>query len=78
MSEHDVAKVTARLSRIADRRYYNMFVTRLVPDRFRILNILDRLALKFLGPLGGVVAGRVVLVGLLEKDSHATPINGAS
>ena len=78
MSEHDVAKVTARLSRIANRRYYNMFVTRLVPDRFRILNILDRLALKFLGPLGGVVAGRVVLVGLLEKDSHATPINGAS
>jgi ubiquinone/menaquinone biosynthesis C-methylase UbiE len=68
MSERDVAEVTARMSHVQDRRYYNAIVTRLVPDRFRILNILDRIMLMCLGPLGRIMAGRVVLVGILGKS----------
>jgi ubiquinone/menaquinone biosynthesis C-methylase UbiE len=71
LSERDVAKVTARLSRIRDRQYYNMIVTRLVPDKFRILNKLDRIGLMLLGPFGNIVAGRVVLVGTIGTKSRS-------
>lgn len=70
MSERDVANVTARMSSVRDRRFYNAIVTRLVPDRFRIINILDRIMLMCLGPLGGIMAGRMVLVGILDKISR--------
>jgi len=67
MSESDIAHVTARLSHIQSRRFYNLVVTRLVPDRLTAIEKLDRIALILLGPLGRFFAGRIVLVGTLRS-----------
>jgi ubiquinone/menaquinone biosynthesis C-methylase UbiE len=67
MSERDVAEVTSRLSDIQSRKFYNMVVTRLLPDKFPTIEKLDRIALMILGPLGRFVAGRVVLIGTVRK-----------
>ena len=68
MSESDVAQVTAKLSDIQYRRYFNFVVTRLIPDKSAVLSKLDRIALIVLGPIGYYIAGRVVLVGSLNKS----------
>jgi ubiquinone/menaquinone biosynthesis C-methylase UbiE len=68
MSEHDVAQVTAQLSRVQSRRFYNLLVTRLLPDTSNTIEKLDRIALMILGPLGSFLAGRVLLVGSLKKS----------
>jgi ubiquinone/menaquinone biosynthesis C-methylase UbiE len=47
--------------------YFGMVQGRLFPSRMVRLSQMDRLALKVLGPLGAVFAGRVVLVGSLRK-----------
>ena len=67
MSERDVAEVTSRLSDIRSRKFYNMVVTRLLPDKFPTIEKLDRVALMILGPLGRFVAGRVVLIVAFRK-----------
>jgi hypothetical protein len=67
MSERDVAEVTARLSDVRSKKFYNMVVTRLLPDKFPTIEKLDRIALMMLGPLGRFVAGRAVLVGVVRK-----------
>jgi ubiquinone/menaquinone biosynthesis C-methylase UbiE len=66
MSEHDIALVTSRFSSLEKRKYFNWIVTRLIPDKFPILNKLDRVGLVLLGPLGRFLAGRIVLVGRLK------------
>jgi ubiquinone/menaquinone biosynthesis C-methylase UbiE len=69
MNERDIAQVKAFVGEVAYRKYFNFFVTRIIPDRFRLLNQLDRLSLVVLGPLGYFVAGRIALVGRVQKPA---------
>ena len=68
MSEQDVARVTTRLSHVHIRNFYNMAVTRMLPDTFTtVAKLKFRIALMILGPLGRFGGGRIVLVGTLRK-----------
>ena len=67
MSEGDIAQVSSRLSSVQCKKFYNMVVTRLIPDTFTPTAKLDRIALTILGSIGRFVAGRIVLVGTLRK-----------
>jgi ubiquinone/menaquinone biosynthesis C-methylase UbiE len=70
MTEMDVAQVKSHLGTLQYRKYFNFLVTRVVPDRFRNLNKLDRIALRLLGPLGYFCAGRIVFVGRLPERAN--------
>ena len=65
MTEIDVAQVKSHVGTLQHRKYFNFLVTRIVPDKFRSLNKLDRIALRLLGPLGYFCAGRIVFAGRL-------------
>lgn len=52
---------------VTQRAYYNFLVTRLIPDRWDFTAKLDRLFLSVVGPLGALLAGRVLLVGVRKK-----------
>ena len=67
MSEQDVAQVTARLSHVRIRAFYNMIVTRLLPEKSSAIAKMDRIVLMMLGPLGKFSGGRIVVVGYLER-----------
>jgi ubiquinone/menaquinone biosynthesis C-methylase UbiE len=66
LTERDMRLIAAPLV-VDDRRYFNFLVTRLVPDRWDFTAKLDRIALKLLGPLGRLLAGRVLLTGAVWK-----------
>jgi ubiquinone/menaquinone biosynthesis C-methylase UbiE len=70
MTERDVAEVRSHFGTLQYCKYFNFLVTRIVPDRFRSLNKLDRIALKLLGPLGYFLAGRIVFVGRLQERAN--------
>jgi hypothetical protein len=54
------------------RKYFNFIVTRLISDRHSVASRADRLFLSVLGPPGKYLAGRVVIIGTLQKQE--TPI----
>ena len=60
MTEVDIALTMSHV-RPETVRYYNMIVTRLLPERWRLINMMDRLLLIALGPLGRLLAGRIVI-----------------
>ena len=66
LTETDVQIITENL-RVTVRKYFNFIVTRLISDRHTTASKADRLFLSALGPLGKYLAGRVVIVGTLQK-----------
>lgn len=62
LTEVDMREITDNLH-VESKRYFNAVVTRLVPDSYSFLNRLDRIMLSCLGFLGGLIAGRVLVVG---------------
>lgn len=71
MTERDVAEVKSHMLDFRYNKYFNFFVTRVVPDNYRNLNKLDRAILMMLGPLGHFFAGRISFVGCLQKQARA-------
>ena len=67
LTETDVQIITENL-RIVARKYFNFIVTRLISDRHSFASMVDRLFLCVLGPLGKYLAGRVVIIGTLQKQ----------
>jgi ubiquinone/menaquinone biosynthesis C-methylase UbiE len=61
MTETDIDMTVAHARQVQRVRYYNMIVTRLLPDRLPLASKIDRLLLMALGPLGRFLAGRVVI-----------------
>ncbi len=67
LTERDVDSITASLQPVRFRKYFNFLVTRIVPDRFEGLSKLDRCLLAVAGPLGRVLAGRVLFSAKVAK-----------
>lgn len=66
MTEADVAQVVAPLN-IMQRKFFCFIVQRVIPDRWTLLNKLDRLVLSLLGGVGKYLAGRILVVGRLRS-----------
>jgi ubiquinone/menaquinone biosynthesis C-methylase UbiE len=47
--------------------WFHAIINRLVPDRFENIEKCDRITLKLLGPIGSILAGRVILTGQILK-----------
>jgi ubiquinone/menaquinone biosynthesis C-methylase UbiE len=60
-------KLIARSLRVLHLDWFHATINRLVPDRFENIEKCDRIALKILGPIGSILAGRVVLSGHILK-----------
>jgi ubiquinone/menaquinone biosynthesis C-methylase UbiE len=68
LDEHEVALLQEWLKDFR-ARYYNLFIGRLIPDRFDLLARLDRATLAVLGPLGRLCGARVVMSGFVRKSA---------
>jgi ubiquinone/menaquinone biosynthesis C-methylase UbiE len=68
MSEADIATVKAHLSAITYRKYFNFLVTRILPEKHVLISKIDRLLLILAGPLGRILAGRIVFAGRVGKS----------
>lgn len=67
LSEKDISIIESALHGSVRKSYFNFIVTRLIPDRFTVLNRLDRVAILMTGPLARFLGGRVVIVGHFKK-----------
>ena len=67
LSEHDMKEVLRPFTKITSRQYFSLFVTRIFPDKFKLLSQIDRLLMSILRPLGPWLAGRILLVGTIRK-----------
>lgn len=67
LTEKDVDAITASLQPVAFRKYFNFLVTRIVPDRSDRLSMLDRCVLVIAGPLGRLLAGRILFSARIAK-----------
>lgn len=66
LTERDMDLITKPLT-VNSRRYFNFLVTRIIPDRWDFTAKLDCIAMAIVGPLGKLLAGRVLLTGTLRK-----------
>ncbi|MEW6606594.1 MAG: class I SAM-dependent methyltransferase [bacterium] len=66
LTECDVRLVKGLISNVRCE-YFNFIVTRLLPRRWQMLNILDRLALIAFGPLAYLFGGRILIAGKISK-----------
>jgi ubiquinone/menaquinone biosynthesis C-methylase UbiE len=67
LSELDLKEITRPLQPAQFEKHFNFIVTRLIPDRFGILNKADRLLLMLLKPFGRLLAGRVLFSARVAK-----------
>lgn len=65
LTETDITAITASLDSLLFKKYYNFLVTRLVPDKFEVLNKIDRASLIALGPAASLLAGRILGAGTI-------------
>jgi len=67
LTETDLQIIRKPLRRPEFFRYFNFIVTRLLPDRVGAFAKLDQLLLRVLGPVGFLVAGRVLFSARINK-----------
>ena len=67
LTETDIDEITSPIIKIELEKYFNLFVNRIVPDKFLLLNKADRLCLKIFDPITRLFAGRILIAGRIEK-----------
>ena len=67
LSEVDVQTIMKPLKNLEVRTYFNFLVTRILPDRFTTLSMIDRMLLIALKPIGHLLAGRIIFSGHISK-----------
>lgn len=67
LTEHDIKTITKSLQDIKFTKYFNLFVTRIIPGHYEFLSKIDRLLLVILSPFGYLLAGRMVFSGSILK-----------
>ena len=67
LTEKDLDIIFASLQRVRFRKYFNFFVTRVIPARVVSLAKMDRCLLAMTGPLGRLFAGRVLFSAKVSK-----------
>lgn len=70
LTEQDIEEIDKRISRVLVKKYFNFLVNRLAPDKFTSLNKLDRSLLAALNPVAHFMGGRVLLAGVVDKQSR--------
>jgi ubiquinone/menaquinone biosynthesis C-methylase UbiE len=65
IDEREFAMITREIT-LTRKLYFNFMVGRVLPQRFDVAAKLDRILVRILGPLGHIVAGRIVFVGVLK------------
>jgi len=70
LDESDVAAIMETFTVVDLRRYFNFVVTRVLPDRYDTAAKVDRAMLLLLGPLGHMVAGRILFGGRLKTETE--------
>ena len=66
LTEKEVSLLLSEMKEVETRKYFNAVVTRLVPDRFKLISKVDQLLLKYL-PFIAPLLGSRVLVGAKIK-----------
>ncbi|MEM7257877.1 MAG: hypothetical protein AAF404_10860 [Pseudomonadota bacterium] len=66
LTERDVKQLLGMLGKVETRKYFNAFVTRVVPDRFTTLSQLDQLLLRWL-PFAATLLGSRLLIAARVK-----------
>ena len=67
LTEIEVKMVKEVLTDVEVHSYFNVFVTRIIPDRFVLASKADRILLKVLSPLGPKLGSRVLIGGVLAN-----------
>ena len=67
LSELDLAEIVSHLREPVFFRYFNFFVTRLVPD-YEFPAKVDQLVLRALKPVGRLLAGRILFGAKIRKE----------
>lgn len=66
LTERDMALICGPLQ-VQHRSYYNFLTARVIPERWNLAAKLDRILLRLVGPMGKILAGRVLVTGKLRK-----------
>ncbi|HEX4947831.1 MAG TPA: class I SAM-dependent methyltransferase [Blastocatellia bacterium] len=67
LTEQDMKQVLEPLARVIHKEYFYLFVTRLLPDKYKILSQIDKVLVTILSPFGTWLAGRILLAGVIRK-----------
>ena len=67
LTEGDMEQVLQPFSQIVFKKYFYLFVTRIFPDKYKLLSQIDRTLMCLLHPLGPWLAGRIMLAGVIKK-----------
>jgi ubiquinone/menaquinone biosynthesis C-methylase UbiE len=70
LNERDLAQIMMSIERPLFTKYFNLYVTRVIPDRFEKLAIADRLLLRVLHPIAHFLAGRVLFSARIVKATR--------
>ena len=66
LTEKEVNLLISKMQSVEERKYFNAFVTRIVPDRFPILGKIDQILLRALSPLAHMLGSRVLVGGVIK------------
>jgi len=67
LNECDIAFIRRFFGKIVLKKHFDFLVNRIIPNRWGIVNKLDRLMLIIMGPFARLLAGRVLLAGRIKK-----------
>lgn len=67
LTEVEVKQIAEQLGSIKKRSYFNVFVTRLLPDQYVLVSMIDQLILRILKPVAPLLGSRVIMAGVISK-----------
>jgi ubiquinone/menaquinone biosynthesis C-methylase UbiE len=67
LTERDMQQVLQPFSQIVFKKYFYLFVTRVFPDKYKVLGQIDRTLMRLLHPFGSWLAGRIMFAGIIKK-----------
>lgn len=70
LTEIEVNQISERLGSIEKRTYFNVLVTRVLPEKFVLISMIDQLVLQLLKPIGSLLGSRVIMAGVISKNQE--------
>lgn len=67
LSERDCDQINQIFDNIVLRKYFYFIVNRVLPEKYDLLNQMDRMTLTLAGFIGRWIAGRVLVAGIVKK-----------
>lgn len=72
LTETDCDAINQALGRLVMRKYFYFIVNRVIPEKYDVLNKIDRTMLTVFGYFGRYLAGRALVAGSIDKSK---PLN---